>query len=134
MNKEIKNLMNILLEKFGGEFVRENQRTYWVSPKKEKYHVTTVFLRRMATTAKPKEQPNNEVQQPQEQEVPVNGGLQPQPEQRPEEVTETIAKSEEEGVVAEAPKKKKKDRKKKTESKVETETGQGQEKQVEEQE
>ena len=41
MSIEIKKLMNTLLEKFGGMFKRENQRTYWVSPKEEKYHANT---------------------------------------------------------------------------------------------
>jgi len=128
MSREIKFLMNKIIEKFGGSYVRENQRTYWVSPKNEKYHVNTVFLRRMAS--KPKEQVNNEIQQ---QEVLVNGAVESRSEPRSEEVAEIIAKVEEERIVGETPKKKKKDRKKKTESKVENETQQGQEIQIEEQ-
>jgi len=129
MSREIKFLMNKIIEKFGGSYVRENQRTYWVSPKNEKYHVNTVFLRRMAS--KQKEQVNNEIQQ--QQEVLVNGAVESRSEPRSEEVAEIIAKVEEERIVGETPKKKKKDRKKKTESKVENETQQGQEIQIEEQ-
>ena len=122
MSIEIKKLMNILIEKFGGVFTRENQRTYWVSPTQEKFHASTVFLRRMAGKPTPvKENKNVE-----ERESVVNG-FELQQSRGSEEVTETVEKVEEERVVIETPKKKKKSSKKKTESKVENEEKQGQE-------
>lgn len=74
MKNEIKFLMDKLIEKFGGLFKRENQRTYWETPQGEKHHVNTVFLRRMTSQPTPvvKEQ-LNVVEQPKQKEVSVNG-------------------------------------------------------------
>jgi len=119
MNNEIKVLMNKLIEKFGGSFKRINNRTFWETPEGEHYHVTTVFLRRMA--AKPA--PKKEIHEPiSSQEVLVNGRTESvEPERRSEEVAQITEKIEEEGIPSETPKKKKKDRKKKTKPKVENE-------------
>ena len=55
MNKEIKFLMDKLIEKHGGSFKKINQRTFWEAPTGDHYHVTTVFLRRMAVKPPTKE-------------------------------------------------------------------------------
>ena len=136
MKNEIKFLMDKLIEKFGGLFKRENQRTYWETPQGEKHHVNTVFLRRMTSQPTPvvKEQ-LNVVEQPKQKEVSVNGITEPQPEsRRSEEVPETIEKVEEKGTSVETPKKKKKSRKKETKSEVENAPQQGQEDEVKDQE
>ena len=136
MKNEIKYLMDKLIEKFGGLFKRENQRTYWETPKGDKHHINTVFLRRMAAQPEPvaKETPNV-VEQPKQEENQVNGSREPQPEsRRSEEVTETIEKVEEKGTSVETPKKKKKSRKKETKSEVENAPQQGQEDEIKEQE
>jgi hypothetical protein len=134
MNNEIKNLMNKLLEKFGGLFKRENQRTYWETPTGEKHHVNTVFLRRMAfKPALVKEEVQN-VEQPKQEESLVNGNGELQQSRGSEEVAETIEKVEEKGTPSETPKKKKKSRKKETKPQVENEEKQGQEEPLKEQE
>lgn len=107
MNIEIKNLMNKLLEKFGGLFKRENQRTYWESPMGEKHHVNTVFLRRMATKPVSVKEEIQNVEQPKQEESPVNGINQLQQSRGSEEVPETIEKVEEKELLAKLPKRKK---------------------------
>jgi hypothetical protein len=134
MNNEIKRLMNILLEKFGGIFKRENQRTYWETPTGEKHHVSTVFLRRMASKSAPVKEVVQNVEQPKQEESLVNGNGELQQSRGSEEVPETIEKVEEEGTPSETPKKKKKSRKKETKSEVENEEKQGQEEPLKEQE
>lgn len=124
MNKEIKFLMDKLIEKHGGSFKKINQRTFWEAPTGDHYHVTTVFLRRMAV--KPPTKEANAIDSI--QEVPVNGGTKSiQPERGSQEVKEIPAKIEEERTSSEAPKKEKKDRKKKPITQVENETKQGEE-------
>jgi hypothetical protein len=134
MNNEIKNLMNKLLEKFGGLFKRENQRTYWETPTGEKHHVNTVFLRRMASKPTESKEVLQNVEQPKQEESPVNGINQLQQSRGSEEVSQTIEKVEEKGTPVETPKKKKKSRKKETKSQVENEEKQGQEEPLKEQE
>ena len=135
MNIQIKNLMNSVIEKFGGMFKREGQRTFWESPTGDKFHASTVFLRRMAMKEVEQKEPTINVQQPKQEEVSVNGITEPQPEsRRSEEVPETIEKVEEKGTSVETPKKKKKSRKKETKSEVENAPQQGQENEVKEQE
>jgi hypothetical protein len=134
MNNEIKKLMNKLLEKFGGLFKRENQRTYWETPAGEKHHVNTVFLRRMATKPVSVKEEIQNVEQPKQEESPVNGINQLQQSRGSEEVPETIEKVEEKGTPSETPKKKKKSRKKETKPQVENEEKQGQEEPLKEQE
>jgi hypothetical protein len=134
MNNEIKRLMNILLEKFGGVFKRENQRTYWETPSGEKYHVSTVFLRRMASKPTPVKEVVQNVEQPKQEESLVNGNGELQQSRGSEEVAETIEKVEEERTPSETPKKKKKSRKKETKPEVENEEKQGQEEPLKEQE
>jgi len=135
MNIQIKNLMNSVIEKFGGIFKREGQRTFWESPTGDKFHASTVFLRRMAMKEVEQKEPTINVQQPKQEEVSVNGITEPQPEsRRSEEVPETIEKVEEKGTSVETPKKKKKSRKKETKSEVENAPQQGQENEVKEQE
>jgi len=126
MSYQLKNLMDRLIQKFGGIIKRINHRTMWESPEGKAYHVNTVFLKRMTAAPVPTKE-KNDVQQ--KQEVTVNGGEPEsrQSEPRSEEVTETVAKVEEEGTPIQAPKKKKKDRPKKTKSKVEDAPQQGQE-------
>ena len=135
MNIQIKNLMNSVIEKFGGIFKREGQRTFWESPTGDKFHASTVFLRRMAMKEVEQKEQTLDVQQPKQEEVSVNGITEPQPEsRRSEEVPETIEKVEEKGTSVETPKKKKKSRKKETKSEVENAPQQGQEDEVKDQE
>lgn len=131
MNREIKKLMDIVLAKFGGVYSRDNLRNYWTSPSGERFHLNTVFLRRMAAKPAPVKEVVDVVQP--KQEIPVNGIPEPRPE-RPEpkprvseKVAETPAKVEEKRISSEAPKKKKTDRKKETKPKVVNEPQQGQE-------
>jgi len=134
MNIQIKNLMNSVIEKFGGMFKREGQRTFWESPTGDKFHASTVFLRRMAMKEVEQKEPTINVQQPKQEEVSVNGITEPQPEsRRSEEVPETIEKVEEKGTSVETPKKKKKSRKKETKSEVENAPQQGQEDEIKDQ-
>lgn len=136
MNIQIKNLMNSVIQKFGGIFKREGQRTFWESPTGDKFHASTVFLRRMAMKeAEQQNEPVVDAQQPKQEEVSVNGIGEPQPESgRSEEAPETIEKVEEEGTPIETPKKKKKSRKKETKSEVENAPQQGQKDEIKEQE
>lgn len=135
MNIQIKNLMNSVIEKFGGIFKREGQRTFWESPTGDKFHASTVFLRRMSMKEVEQKEQVIDVQQSKQEKVSVNGIPESQPEpRRSEEVTETIEKVEEEGTSVETPKKKKKSRKKETKSQVENAPQQGQEDEVKEQE
>jgi len=134
MNNEIKRLMNILLEKFGGTFKRINQRTYWESTAGEKYHVSTVFLRRMASKPAPIKEVVQNVKQPKQEESLVNGNGELQQSRGSEEIPETIEKVEEKRTPVETSKKKKKSRKKETKPQVENEEKQGQEEPLKEQE
>lgn len=133
MNLQIKNLMDTVIKKFGGIFTREKQRTFWQSPTGDKFHASTVFLRRMALKEVSQQEQVIDVQSIQK-EVSVNGITESQPEsKRSEETTETIEKVEEEGTSVEITKKKKKSRKKETKFEVENATQQWQKDSIKEQ-
>lgn len=120
MNNDNKLLMNKLIETHGGSIKRINKRVFWETPKGEHYHVTTVFLRRMAkippTLVKEEHEIKTEVK-----EVPLDGGTKPTVEARTEEIQEISKETSEEGTSVKETKTKKTSRKKKTISKVEDE-------------
>jgi outer membrane biosynthesis protein TonB len=126
----IKFLMNKLIEKHGGEIIRINQRTYWVSQKGDKYHLSTVFLKRMVSlppTIQPQQQESVDVNIQPTKEIILDEPPELQSEPKtPETTPEAEKKTEEEGIPAETPKKKKKSGKKNPKPKMETETEQSQ--------
>lgn len=112
MNFKTKMMLDKMIEFYGGEYKRINNRLFWEAPNNQTYHVSSTFLKRMVLNYKENQQ---------------NGTFSPAPESRPEEVTEIREEAEKKEEATETSTKKKKDRPKKTKPQMEVQKEPGEE-------